>query len=382
MDNNYDLNDLLQEKSYSDEGQEWQQWIMALQHTAGWGPIKQRALVEALADREGSCIRCTINDELKQAITRLHGNSCFGIWEVVKRDMAQCHSRGWRIVTLWEPGYPELLRECPDAPVLLYSTREWSISGPVVSVVGTRGMTHYGKRFCEDLMGILEPYRPMVVSGFARGVDIHAQLAAIGAGIRTWAVFGHGLAHTYPKEHRQYRPRVDQNGGFLSEFRPDEPPLPMQFVRRNRIIAGMSEATIVVESDRKGGSLTTARMALDYNREVLAVPGRIGDRYSRGCNLLLSEQVASPICDLADVPKMLGWTERYANKTTDKKAEPINLTAMESAVIILLERSGPSSLSTLSGLLGIGVAELSPALLRMEVKGLICKKDPLHYEQA
>ena len=181
--------------------------------------------------------------------------------------------------------YPQNLQHCVDSPLLLFKEGNLDFSNKrIISIVGTRNMTSYGRHFCNQLIEDLSEYNPIIVSGFAYGVDICAHKAALKNKLQTIAVLAHGFQHIYPKVHKKYTHSVIENGGFLTEFWHEDPPLREHFLRRNRIVAGISKATIIIESAVKGGSLVTADIANSYHRDVFAVPGRNTDTYSLGMN--------------------------------------------------------------------------------------------------
>lgn len=171
----------------------------------------------------------------------------------------------------------------------------------IISIVGTRSVTSYGTAFCEKLIEDLAPLDPIIVSGFAYGVDICAQKTAVKHNLQNIGCLAHGLNQIYPKVHSKYVADVEKNGGFVTEFWSTSNPDRENFLKRNRIIAGMSEATIVVESAEKGGSLVTADIANSYDRDVFAVPGRAQDKFSSGCNNLIKQQKAHMITSAADL---------------------------------------------------------------------------------
>jgi DNA processing protein len=370
------MTDLMQENTYQSPQKPWYQWLLYLYQIRGCGPVRQRRLVEKYAERSEGKVSCVANSALREAIEGLHEpGRRKAAWETAEREWEYCMSKGIGIRCLWDSNYPRLLRECPDAPLLLFYKGCADLnSSPVISIVGTRKMTYYGRRFCAELMDYLLPYRPIIVSGMARGVDMEAQLRALNAGLVSVAVLAHGLKHTYPPSHKGFRRQLEEEGGVLTEFLSGEPPLKMQFVRRNRIIAGLSEATIVVESDIKGGSLITAGLALDYDREVLAVPGRIGDRFSSGTNRLIAAQGAQPICSASEIPELLGWPKRYpvhSSHRPEGRKGPTGIPAGEDSLADRLFRTllemGPSTVDELTAHLGASLSELSVLLLELEL---------------
>ncbi|MCR5571072.1 MAG: DNA-protecting protein DprA [Bacteroidales bacterium] len=223
---------------------------------------------------------------------------------------------GMRFLTPADPGYPPLLRECPDAPVGLYyrgvspPEEVFAESRPTVAVVGTRDVSLYGREWCGRLVSALSgaPARPTVVSGLALGVDIVAHLTALESGLPTVGVMATGVGEIYPARHYRFARQIEQSRGsaLVTDYPPGTSPLALNFLRRNRIIAGMSRATVLVESRVKGGGMMTANLAFSYGRTVLAVPGRIDDPRSQGCNYLIKNNIAEPVLGLDDLPKALG----------------------------------------------------------------------------
>lgn len=231
------------------------------------------------------------------------------------REWAGLEASGCRFVTIGEPGYPPLLADCPDAPVGLYIRSStppeqlWS-GDRYVSIVGTRDISPYGKDWTERIVKVLSQSKrkPMIVSGFAIGVDITAHLAALSFGLPTAAVIPVGIDSIYPWRHRHIAGRIISTPGcaIVTDFPPGTPPVAFNFLRRNRIIAGMSGATILAESKAKGGGTMTARLAASYGRDLFCLPGRIDDLRSEGCNRLIAEKLAEPISDLRTLPSQLG----------------------------------------------------------------------------
>lgn len=210
-----------------------------------------------------------------------------------------------------DPHYPYRLRECPDAPILLYSKgKQLEINqGKFVSIVGTRNATDRGKENTRRLVLDLAASMPdvTIISGLAYGIDIAAHKAALEAGISTIIVTAHGMDRIYPAIHRPVAISALENGGIVTEYCSKTEPEPQNFIARNRIIAGLADAVVVIESKEKGGSLITAHMAQDYNRDIFAFPGRIHDEQSKGCNALIRKQYASLIESADDLIQAMKW---------------------------------------------------------------------------
>jgi DNA processing protein len=216
----------------------------------------------------------------------------------------------------------------------------------------------------------LAPLDPIIVSGFAYGVDIVAHQLAMEHNLQTIGVVAHGLNQIYPKPHKKYVAKVEQNGGFMTEFWSSSNPDKENFVRRNRIVAGMTEATIVIESADRGGSLITANMANDYNRDVFAVPGRVTDKYSQGCNNLIKTQKANVLTSAADLIYILNWDLEKEVKPVQKQLF-VTLEDEEQKVYDYLLKTGKEVMDIIALRCDFPIYKISGMLLNMELKGVI-----------
>ncbi|MCG9791919.1 DNA-processing protein DprA [Flavobacterium algicola] len=270
-----------------------------------------------------------------------------------------------------DQNYPERLKHCFDGPVLLFSSGniDWN-NCKMISIVGTRQITSYGTEFCRKLIEDLAPLNPIIVSGFAYGVDIVAHQLAMDNDLQTIGVVAHGLNQIYPKPHKKYVAKMEENGGFMTEFWSTTNPDKENFVRRNRIVAGMTEATIVIESADRGGSLITANMANDYNRDVFAVPGRVTDKYSQGCNNLIKTQKAHVLSSAADLLYILNWNIQAVSKPVQKQLF-IELEPDEQIIYNYLLRTGKELMDIIALQCDFPIYRISGLLLNMELKGLI-----------
>lgn len=272
-----------------------------------------------------------------------------------------------------DDNYPEKLKHCFDSPVLLFSSGniDWK-QKKIISIVGTRQVTSYGSDFCKKIIGDLAPLNPVIVSGFAYGVDIIAHLTAIECELQTIGVLAHGLNQIYPKSHLKYTPSIEKNGGFITDFWSTSTPEKENFVKRNRIVAGISEATIVIESAEKGGSLITAQMANDYNRDVFALPGRTSDKYSQGCNTLIKTQKAMLLTSAADIIYNLNWDLKTKVKSqTVQKQLFVSLSEEEQLLFNYLQKRGKQLLDVIALECDFPIFKTSSILLNMELKGVI-----------
>jgi DNA processing protein len=270
-----------------------------------------------------------------------------------------------------DANYPERLKHCFDSPLVLFSSGTIDLKNrKTISIVGTRQITSYGIEFCRKFIEDLAPLNPVIVSGFAYGVDIVAHQLAMENNLQTIGVVAHGLNQIYPKVHKKYVAKMEENGGFMTEFWSSSNPDKENFVRRNRIVAGMTEATIVIESAERGGSLITANMANDYNRDVFAVPGRVTDKYSQGCNTLIKTQKAHVLTSAADLIYMLNWDIEKTVKPVQKQLF-VALDNDEQKIYDYLLQSGKELLDIIALECDFPIFKISGILLNMELKGVI-----------
>lgn len=270
-----------------------------------------------------------------------------------------------------ENSYPDKLKHCFDAPILLFSAGNINLKQTkIISIVGTRQVTSHGVEFCRNLIAEIAPLNPIIVSGFAYGVDIVAHQAAMENDLQTIGILAHGLNQMYPASHKKYCKKMEEKGGFMTEFWSSSNPDKENFVKRNRIVAGMTEATIVIESAERGGSLITAMLANDYNRDVFAVPGRTTDKFSLGCNNLIKTQKANLLTSAADLIYMLNWDLKESTKAVQKQLF-VDLPPDEQIIYDYLLQKGKELMDTIALDCGFPIYVLSGMLLNMELKGVI-----------
>ncbi|MDR1225272.1 MAG: DNA-processing protein DprA [Prevotellaceae bacterium] len=273
-----------------------------------------------------------------------------------------------------DKNYPERLRNCEDSPIVLYVKGNTDLNQQkIISVVGTRQATVRGVQHCENLMRDFSEsgYKPLVISGLAFGIDVAAHKAALKYGLPTVAALGHGLQKVYPPEHSGIANEMLQAGGaLLTDFTSQHKMDPANFVRRNRIIAGMADCTIVVESAEQGGSLITANLAFDYARDVMAYPGRVGDKISAGCLKLIKTNKAALIEGAADVAYNLGWDiPKKQGKQLPLFTAPLSLD--EQKLVDLLSGVESESIDIICRNTGLSMPTASASLLNLEFNGLI-----------
>lgn len=284
-------------------------------------------------------------------------------------------SNNIRPVYFTDSDYPRRLLECDDAPLLLYTCGSFNLNEHrMVAIVGTRHATSYGLEFTRKLVGELAEKvgNVAIVSGLAYGIDIAAHRAALAAGIPTIAVMATGLNSIYPSDHRNDAGRIASEGGLLvSEYGHTTSIHKGNFVARNRIIAGLCDCVIVVESAEKGGALITANLALGYNRDVYALPGRIDDPYSAGCNRLIAGSTAMLIRDIEDLCRAQNWPMRAHSAEGDSPQLPIELNLDESQIVEYLGTNPNASIAQLTAATGFSVSKLMSILIDMEFRGLV-----------
>ncbi|MBE0422431.1 MAG: DNA-protecting protein DprA [Lutibacter sp.] len=271
-----------------------------------------------------------------------------------------------------DSNYPERLKHCIDGPILLFKEGNIDLNlGPIISIVGTRQITSYGRDFCEKLIADLTAYNPIIVSGFAYGVDICAHKSATKNNLQTIGVLAHGFEEVYPKIHKKYISEIHKNGGFLTEFWHNDQPLRENFLKRNRIVAGMSEATIIIESAEKGGSLVTADIANSYSRDVFAVPGRSTDLYSKGCNDLIKNNKAAILTSAKDLIEMLNWESPLNVKKAIQKQLFVELTENEQLLYDFLAQNGKELIDLISLNCKLPIHQTTSLLFNLEMKGMV-----------
>ena len=289
-----------------------------------------------------------------------------------------CQKHGIQPLPMNDEHYPARLRECNDAPLMLFYRGNADLNQQrVINIVGTRHCTAYGKdvisRFVRDLKSLCPQL--LIVSGLAYGVDINAHRAALENGYETVGVLAHGLDQIYPPRHRETAVKMISQGGLLTEFFTQTNADKVNFVRRNRIVAGMSDACILVESAARGGGLITARLSRDYNRDVFAFPGRVGDEYSEGCNNLIRNNGAALITSAQDFVEAMGWiTDAQLNEARQKGIERQlfpSLSPEEMQIVGALQKQNDQQINMLSVTSNLPVARLTAILFELELKGVV-----------
>jgi DNA processing protein len=341
--------------------------------------------LRSLYDAAGSATaimenRKNIRDILPDAMPRLV-EQLMQMDEPLRRaevEMEYDASHGIVPIVMSDIRYPQRLRECGDAPLVLFYKGNADLNQQrVISIVGTRHCTIYGqdlvRRFIEGLRQLCP--RVLVVSGLAYGVDIHAHRQALAKGYETVAVLAHGLDDLYPPRHRQTADEMVEKGGLLTEYFTMTQPDKVNFVRRNRIVAGMCDASILIESAAKGGGLITMRIAREYNRDTFAFPGAVGAPYSEGCNHLIRDNGAQLITSAQDFVDAMGWNDdatlmQAQQQGIERQIFP-QLSAEEQVIVNMLRTQNDQQINMLTVRTNIPVGRLTSLLFGLEMKGVV-----------
>lgn len=289
-----------------------------------------------------------------------------------EKEIAFIKKYGIKPLFFLDKDYPQRLLNCYDPPILLFYKGNVDLNASkIISIVGTRRNSEYGKTTTEKLIKDLSTYGVLIVSGLAFGIDAIAHKSALKNGMDTIGVIGHGLDIIYPPENMDLAKEMVKQGGLLTEFRSKTKPDKHNFPSRNRIVAGISDATIIIETDIKGGSMITANTAFDYNRDVFAIPGRLSDPRSRGCHLLIRENKATLLEDAKQLAELLGWKENARRKTSQQTEMFVELDENEKTLTELIGRREKISLEELNILSGFSASSLVTTLLKLELKNII-----------
>jgi len=314
----------------------------------------------------------SVSDISSRAIKSLLGHK--KVEPGAQKRLAQVQDSGYRVVVLTEPEYPALLKEIPDPPALLFYDGTFDMNAPCISIVGSRNATRYGMDTARYLAQRLTAFGFTIVSGMALGIDTAAHKGALENDTgQTLAVLGSGLDHIYPRHNRPLYCRIRKQGAVISEFFPNTAPLPGNFPRRNRIIAGLSCGTVVVEAAQKSGSLITARLAGEYNREVFAVPGSIKSSKSRGTHHLIKQgaRLIENEMDIIDELSQFVHAAYEAPSFKPTKNKP-TMDKIQTMVYKNLDLY-PEHIDHITASSGLTSAQVSAALLDLELSGLIVR---------
>ena len=348
---------------------------IAISLIPGIGPVTARNLIAYVGSVEGVFL------EKEKNLMKIPGIGEVNAQRVVRQNVLDRANREVEFILknhiqtffYLDNNYPLRLKNCSDSPIVLYFKGNADLNQQrILSVVGTRNATNYGKEICNELIRNLSErnYPALVISGLAYGIDVQAQKACLKYKVPTVAVFAHGLDKTYPALHAPIAAKMTENGGLITDFVSEINIDRQNFLRRNRIIAGLADATIVVESAEKGGALVTADIANSYNRDVFAFPGRTNDLYSKGCNKLIRFNEAMLVENLADIEKAMNWDMKTQPARTVQASLFVELTAEEHKLINLL-KAGDRFIDEITFETRLPVNKVSSLLLALEFKGMV-----------
>jgi len=323
----------------------------------------------------------------KRILTKIPGIGEILAHEIVSQKVLEKAERDVEFITkhnisahfYLDSDYPRRSRQCDDGPIVLFIKGSQNLNlnqKKIISIVGTRNISDYGKQVCESLINDLASrgHKPIIVSGLAYGVDICAHKSALKNELQTIAVLGHGLTTIYPIVHKSVAREIASTGALVTDFPSQTTFDRTNFIKRNRIIAGLSDATIVIESAEKGGSLITADIANSYNREVFAIPGQITQKYSKGCNMLIKQNKAALIESAMDLEFQLGWDSPKNPKKPEQTVLFPDLTDEEKSIMDVIRENGSEVIDTICLKTKLPVSKVSSLLLNLEFSGLIkCK---------
>ena len=291
-----------------------------------------------------------------------------------EKEVEFIEKNGIRVHYYTDKEYPARLRKHNDCPLLLFYKGTANLNAArIVGIVGTRQPTHHGISICEEITEGLRPYNVIILSGLAYGVDIAAHKTALASGQQTIGVLGHGLGRIYPHAHRKVADEMTEQGGLLTEFTSTRPPDRENFPMRNRIVAGLCDALIVIETEERGGSMITAARAGQYNKPLFAIPGRLRDRMSSGCNLLIRQNKATLLENADQLAYTMHW--QLAEDETEIAAQQARLfqelTETEKQIIDILSENDESIFDVVLRQIEMSSGELSATLLNLEFQGLV-----------
>ncbi len=348
---------------------------VALTMLPGIGPVSAKRLISYCGSAENVFL-----EKKKQLLKIPHIGEAIASTlknkEVLKRAEAEvkfAEKNEIQLLFYTDAAYPNRLKQCYDSPAILFFQGNSPLDCKhIVSIVGTRKMTKYGEGLIEKLIADFASKEILIVSGLAYGVDICAHRTALDYGLKTVGVLAHGLDAMYPASHKSIAKKMISQGGLLTDFPSGTKPEPENFPMRNRIVAGLCDATIVIESGESGGSMITAEFANNYNRDVFAFPGRVGDTYSAGCHKLIKKNKAALVESAADILFYLGWDEISSKEKTAKQAElllPLN--PNEEIVVSALRDHGNVYIDEICASSGYAMGKVSAILLTLEFSGVV-----------
>ncbi|TNE30271.1 MAG: DNA-protecting protein DprA [Bacteroidetes bacterium] len=336
------------------------------------GPVIARALVDFCGSAEA------VFNEKKHLLEKVPGLGNERVQAIFKSDprvkadleLKYANDHGIEILFYKDEAFPRRLLRCADSPVLLFKKGQANLNpNHTVAVVGTRNQTSHGASMTTEMIREWSAISPTIISGLALGIDATAHRAALKYGCTTIAVLGHGFEYRYPYQNRKLYTEIEENGALLTEFPSTSKPDAANFPKRNRIVAGMSDATVVVEAAIKGGALITGQLAASYNRDVFAVPGRVSDPLSAGCLNLIKKNEACVLSTPSDLLETMGW-ETESDPKPKQISLPIDLSTEEASIISALQY-GPMQVDKIGSATGRPISQVFALITTLELRGLV-----------
>ena len=349
------------------------------------GPVQAKILLQQYEPAEIFRAK-TSQLEKMEGIGSIRANSIrdFNDFKTAEEEIAFIGRHSIKPIFVTDPEYPKRLLNCYDSPILLYYKGEADLNVPkIIAVIGTRNHTDYGKQITENLVTSLAELNVMIVSGLAYGIDAIGHKAALKNSLSTIGVLAHGLDQVYPPIHEGLaKDMVKHNGGLLTEFRSNTTPDKHNFPSRNRIVAGMSDATIVIETGIKGGSMITAELANSYNKDVFAFPGRVSDSKSAGCNYLIKSNKAVLLTEAKELIELMGWEEQIISRKSivgSQRQLFVELTNEEKIIVDLLKQKEAVHIDEINLRSGLSNGKVAAAILNLELQNLVLSQPGKRY---
>jgi len=346
---------------------------LAMCQINGIGPVRYKKMIEFAGSAKSIM---TADGKFLRKAMGLHAKVAemirsFSDYALIENEIAFTEKNNIQILCFDENTYPQKLKLCADSPsVLFYKGTPIVQNKRLLSVIGTRSYTEYGKRICEELVQQLLPYDVCIVSGLAYGIDILTHKACIKNEVTTIGVLAHSLDSIYPYAHTGTAADMQLNGGLLSEYFSNTKPEKQNFPSRNRIVAGMSDATVVIETDIKGGSMITADIAYSYNRDVYCYPGKVTDTKSAGCNFLIKSLKAQLVTCGEDIATHLGWNTIVKKKTQQRQLF-LDLSPIEEKIVHVLHEKSTVHIDELYILTDLNSSQIATSILNLEMQNII-----------
>ncbi len=344
---------------------------LALQQVKGIGTLRSKRLITHFGSAD-AVFNNKKHTELEQ-IGQVHWNAirAFNDFRSCQMELEYMKENDIQFLAFDQEDYPAKLKRAIDCPAFLfYKGKESLHNTRVVSIIGTRACSEYGKWVCKRIIEGLAPYNPLIVSGLAYGIDIVGHRTALKNGMDSIGVMATGLDQIYPAQHKKTAMAMMNQGGLLTEFSSGTTPDRMNFPARNRIVAGMADAVIVIESAKKGGSIITANIAHSYHRDIFCVPGKVGDKLSEGCNFLIKSLRASLITSAEDVVYNLGW-EKESSPDEVQRRLFVELSSEEKLIYDTLQNQVQTHIDDLFFSTKLPMSKLSTVLLQLEMAGMV-----------